>query len=135
MMPCARREHDGGDIGGLRAVSGDVEWRRGRDDLAVIRRGAAACAEADTFDIAAGRFDSGDGLRLEVFVVNQYFGLKPIQRLAEPLRRLAHMQAAGDASAQGGGEPRHRMPCGTAAQMCDHLTLRGAVIGKALRDP
>ena len=67
--------------------------------------------------------------------MHQHFGVEPVQRLAEPLRRLAHMQAAGDPSAQGRGKPRHRMPRRTAAEIRDHLARRRAVIGKTLREP
>ncbi len=66
--------------------------------------------------------------------MHQHFCVEPVQRLAEPLRRFPHMQAAGDPTAQGRGEPRHRMARRTAAQKSDHLARRRTVVGKALRE-
>ena len=118
---------------GLWPVHRDVEGCRCRDDVAVVRLGAAACAEADAPDRAAGCGDRRGRLGFEIFVMHQDLGFEPVERLAQSLRRLAHMKAAGDPSAQGSCEPRHRMPGRTAAEIGDHLSRPGTVIGKALR--
>jgi hypothetical protein len=117
----ARREHDRGDVGGFWPMR--REPFAARDDAAVIGVRAAARAEADAADPVPGGGDRSYGLTLEILVMNQDSCVEPVKRLPEPLGCFADMQAAGDPSAQGSREPRHRVPRGAAAQIGDHLNL------------
>jgi hypothetical protein len=113
----------------------NVEVRNSRYDVAVISHGAAARAQADAADRAAAGRDCCNGLGREIVVMNQYSCVEPVERLPQPLRCFAHMQAAGNVSAQGSCEPRDSMPRGAAAQIGDHSARRGAIFAKGPSDP